>query len=108
MYFNVYPARIYLGDAGSLSFGATLAVVGLLTGKILALGIIGGVYVIIVSSSALQIISKMVFGKKLFPLSPFNMYLRHIGWEDPKIVIRLWLVAAIFAILGLWLALISR
>lgn len=108
LYFNVYPARIYLGDAGSLSFGATLAVVGLLTGKILALGIIGGVYVMIVSSSALQIIYKRAFGKKLFPLSPLHMYLRHIGWEEPKIVIRLWLVAAIFAILGLWLALISK
>lgn len=108
LYFNVYPARIYLGDAGSLSFGATLAVVGLLTGKILALGIIGGVYVLIVASSALQIVARRVFSKRLFPLSPLHMYLRYIGWEEPKIVIRLWLVAAIFAILGLWLALISK
>lgn len=108
LYFNVYPARVYLGDAGSLSFGATLAVVGLLSGKMLALGIIGGVYVLIVGSSALQIFWKRVFGRKLFPLSPLHMYLRHIGWEEPKIVMRLWLVAAIFAIFGLWLALLSR
>jgi phospho-N-acetylmuramoyl-pentapeptide-transferase len=108
LYFNVYPARIYLGDAGSLSFGATLAVIGLLSGKILALGIIGGVYVLIVGSSALQIFWKRFFGKKLFPLAPLHMYLRFIGWEEPKIVLRLWLVAAIFAIFGLWLALLSR
>ncbi len=108
LYFNVYPARVYLGDAGSLSFGATLAVIGLLSGKILALGIIGGVYVLIVASSAIQIFWKKVFGKKLFPIAPLHMYLRYIGWEEPKIVIRLWLVAAIFAIFGLWLALLSR
>lgn len=108
LYFNVYPARIYLGDAGALSFGATLAVVGLLTGKILALAIIGGVYVLIVLSSGLQLFSKKFLGKKLFPVSPLHMYLRYIGWEEPKIVMRLWLTAAIFAIFGLWLALLSR
>jgi phospho-N-acetylmuramoyl-pentapeptide-transferase len=108
LYFNVYPARVYLGDAGALSFGATLAVIGLLSGKILALGIIGGVYVLIVGSSAMQIFWKKAFGRKLFPLAPLHMYLRYIGWAEPKIVIRLWLVAAIFAIFGLWLALLSK
>lgn len=108
LYFNVYPARIYLGDAGSLSFGATLAVVGLLTGKILPLGIIGGVYVIIVASSAIQLLSKRFLGRKILPVTPFHMYLRYIGWEEPKIVTRLWLAGAIFGIFGLWLALISK
>lgn len=108
LYFNVYPARIYLGDAGSLSFGATLAVVGLLTGKILALAIISGVYVLIVLSSSLQIVSKKFLGRKILEVSPLHMYLRYIGWEEPKIVIRLWLTGAIFAIFGLWLALLSR
>jgi len=108
LYFNVYPARIYLGDAGSLAFGATLAVIGLLTGKILALAIIGGVYVVIVSSSAMQMISKKFFGKKLFPVAPFHMLLRYIGWEEPKIVMRLILAQALFAIFGLWLALVTR
>lgn len=108
LYFNVYPARIYLGDAGALAFGATLAVVGLLTGKILALGVIGGVYVIIVASSALQIISKRFFRKKIFTVAPIHMYLMYIGWEEPKIVLRLWLVGGIFAVFGLWLALLSK
>lgn len=108
LYFNIFPARIYLGDAGSLSFGATLAVVGLLTGKILALAIIGGVYVLIILSSTIQILSKKLLGKKIFPVSPLHMYLRYIGWEEPKIVMRLWLTGAIFAIFGLWLALLSR
>src|SRR3989344_6395769 len=108
LYFNVYPARIYLGDAGSLAFGATLAVIGLLTGKILALAIIGGVYVVIVTSSAMQMVSKKFFGRKLFPVAPFHMLLRYIGWEEPKIVMRLILVQALFAFFGLWLALVTR
>lgn len=108
LYFNVYPARIFLGDAGGFAFGATLAVVGLLTGKILALAIIGGMYIIIVSSSLLQILSKKFLKKKLFPVAPIHMYFRYIGWEEPKIVMRFWLAGAIFAILGLWLALLSK
>lgn len=108
LYFNVYPARIYLGDAGALAFGATLAVVGLLTGKILALTIIGGVYVIIILSSLIQIFSKRFLGRKIFPVAPIHMYLKYIGWQEPKIVFRFWLVGALLAIFGLFLALTFR
>lgn len=108
LYFNVYPARIYLGDAGALAFGATLAVVGLLTGKILALGIISGVFVVIVASSAIQMFSKRFLGRKAFPVAPIHMYFKYIGWQEPKIVFRFWLAGAIFAIFGLWLALLYR
>src|SRR3989344_2627104 len=72
LYFNVWPARIFLGDAGAFAFGATLAVVGLLTGKILALAIIGGMFIFIISSSLIQIFSKKFFGKKVFPVSPIH------------------------------------
>jgi len=108
LYFNIWPARIFLGDGGAFAFGATLAVVGLLTGKILALAIIGGMFVIIVASSFLQIISKKVFKKKVFPVSPIHMYFKYIGWEEPKIVTRFWLAQGLFAILGLWIAFLSR
>lgn len=108
LYFNVYPARIYLGDAGAFGFGATLAVVGLLTGKILGLTIIGGMYIVIVTSSLLQILSKRILKRKVFPVAPIHMYFKYIGWPEPKIVFRFWLAGAIFAIFGLWLALLSR
>lgn len=108
LYFNIWPARIFLGDAGALAFGATLAVVGLLTGKILALAIIGGMFVIIVSSSLSQIISKKFFGKKILPVSPIHMYFKYLGWEEPKIVVRFWLAQGLFAIFGLWIAILSR
>lgn len=108
LYFNVFPARVHLGDAGAFSFGATLAVVGLLTGKILALAVIGGVYVIIILSSLLQIASKKIFKRKIMPIAPIHMYFKYIGWEEPKIVMRFWLAGSMFAIFGLWLALLSR
>lgn len=108
LYFNIWPARIFLGDAGSLSFGATLAVVGLLTGKILAVGLIGGMFVVIALSSLAQILSKKIFKRKILAVSPIHMYFKYIGWEEPKIVIRFWLAQGLFAIFGLWMALLSR
>lgn len=108
LYFNVYPARIYLGDAGAFGFGATLAVIGLLTGKILGLAVIGGVYIVIITSSLIQILSKRILKRKVLPISPIHMYFKYIGWEEPKIVMRFWLAGVIFAIFGLWLALLSK
>lgn len=108
LYFNIWPARIFLGDAASFGFGATLAVVGLLTGKILALAIIGGMFVVIVSSSLVQILSKKIFKRKIFPISPLHMYLKYIGWEEAKIVNRFWLMQGLFAIFGLWIASLSK
>jgi phospho-N-acetylmuramoyl-pentapeptide-transferase len=104
LYFNVYPARIFLGDVGALSFGATLAVVGLLLGKILALVVIGGFFIIEITSSLLQILSKRFLKKKLFSVAPFHLWLRNLGWEEPKIVFRAWLAGIMLAFLVLLLA----
>ena len=106
LYFNVYPARIWMGDVGALAFGATLAVVGLLIGKIVAVFVIGGIFVFEGASSLIQIISKKYFHRKVFPIAPFHLTLQSIGWEEPKIVMRAWLAGLMLAIFGLWLALI--
>lgn len=107
LYFNIYKARIWLGDVGSMSLGAALAVVGLLTAKIFVVVIIGGVFVLEAGSSLLQILSKKYLGKKLFPASPLHLYLQKRGWEEPKIVMRAWLLGFFFAVLGLYLAFIK-
>ncbi|HUW21982.1 MAG TPA: hypothetical protein VMW41_04970 [Candidatus Bathyarchaeia archaeon] len=106
LYFNVYPARLWLGDVGALSFGATLAVVGLLIGKIAALAIIGGLYIVEISTSLIQILSKNFLKKKAFAVAPFHLWLQNRGWEEPKIVMRAWLAGLILALFGLWLAVI--
>lgn len=104
LYFNIFPARVFLGDTGSLSFGATFAVIGLILGKAFALPIIGGVFIIEIGSSAIQIIGKKYFHRKLLPVAPFHLYLQNKGWEEPKIVMRLWLISIIFVIFGLMIA----
>lgn len=106
LYFNVYPARIWLGDVGALSFGATLAVIALILGKIIPLAIVGGLFIVEGLSSAAQIISKKYFGKKLLPAAPLHLTLQRNGWEEPKIVSRAWLAALMLAVFGLWLGLI--
>ncbi len=106
LYFNVYPARIFLGDVGALSFGATLAVIGLLLGKVMAVIVIGGFFIIEAASSLLQIISLRFFKRKIFPIAPFHLALQARGWEEPKIVMRAWLAQIMLAIFGLWLAMI--
>lgn len=106
LYFNVYPARIFLGDVGALSFGASLATVGLLTGKVIALLIIGLPFIVNGLSSLLQIVWVKVFGKRLFPIAPLHYYLLKIGWTEPKIVQRAWLINIVLVIFGIWLSVI--
>jgi phospho-N-acetylmuramoyl-pentapeptide-transferase len=106
LYFNIYPARLFLGDVGALAFGATLAVVGLLLGKIIALLVIGFIFVAEIGSSSLQLLSKKFRKKKVFPASPFHLWLQHYGWEEPKIVQRAWLVQIMLTLFGVWLALL--
>ena len=105
LYFNVSPARIFLGDVGALSFGATFAVIGLLLGKAFALVIIGGLFVIEAASSLIQILAKKFLGRRAFKVAPLHLYLQEQGWEEPKIVFRAWLAAMMLAFFGLFLAL---
>jgi len=106
LYFNIYKARLWLGDVGSLSLGAVLAVVGLLTGKVLALAIIGGIFVAEAGSSLIQLLGKRYLGRKIFPVAPLHLFLQNRGWEEPKIVMRAWLIGFFLAILGVFIALI--
>lgn len=104
LYFNIFPARIFLGDTGALSFGATFAVIGLILGKPYALIIIGGVFVIEIATSLFQLLSKKFLHRKLFPVAPLHLLLQLKGWEEPKIVMRMWVIAILLAIFGLMVA----
>jgi len=104
LYFNVYPARIFLGDAGALSFGAMMAVIGLMIGNIATLFIIGGLFVLELLSSLIQILSWKLRDKPFFKIAPIHHTFQAIGWEEPKIVMRAWLAGVMLAVFGLWLA----
>lgn len=104
LYFNVWPARIFMGDTGALSFGATIAIIGLITGSIFALLIIGAIFLIEIVSSAIQILGWKYLDRPIFPLAPLHHTFLALGWEEPKIVMRAWLAGIMLAIFGLWLA----
>ncbi|HSW48167.1 MAG TPA: phospho-N-acetylmuramoyl-pentapeptide-transferase [Candidatus Saccharimonadales bacterium] len=106
LYFNIYKARLWLGDVGSLSLGAVLAVTGLLTGRALTLVIIGGIFVVEVSFSLIQLLGKKFLGRKILSAAPMHLFLQNKGWEEPKIVMRLWLIGFILAVLGIFISFI--
>lgn len=104
LYFNIYKARIWLGDVGSMSLGASLAIIGLLTGKTVALAIIGGVFVLEAGSSLIQLLGKKILNRRLLPVAPLHLYLLRRGWGEPRTVMRGWLLGFFFAIIGLYIA----
>ena len=104
LYFNVFPARIWLGNSGAVSFGATLAVISLLLGKSVMLFVVGGLFVIDLGSSVLQTVFIRLFGRRLFTIAPLHHWLQVRGWPEAKIVQRAWLLGIILSVLGLWLS----
>jgi len=104
LYFNVYPARIWLGNVGSLSFGATLAVIAILLGKTGVLFLIGFFFVLEAFSQLIQVVVVSITRKPAFPVTPIHYWLQSLGWPEPKIVMRSWLFTLITAVFGLWLS----
>lgn len=103
LYFNVFPARIFMGDVGSLAFGASLAVVGLLLGKVFGLVIIGFIFFFEILSSLIQLLSKKFLKRRVFIAAPFHLSLQKHGWEEPKIVQRAWIIQILLTLFGVWL-----
>jgi len=99
--YNFYPAKIFLGDVGSLALGGALASVAIFTRTELFLLIIGGVFVIETLSVILQVISVKLRGKLIFKMSPIHHHFELCGWKEPKIIIRFWIAGIILAIIGI-------
>lgn len=108
LWFNIHPARFFMGDTGSMGLGTTLGVVALLTNSALFLPVIGLLYVLESSSVLAQITSKKLFKKKLFRSAPIHHHFQAIGWPEPKVVMRFWIISAMSAIAGFILFLLDR
>ena len=108
LWFNIYPARFIMGDTGSLSLGATLGVIAMLTNSSLVLPIIGFVFVMEVLSDIIQIFSKKVFKRKVFLCAPLHHHFEAIGWPETKVTMRFWVIGAVTASIGLILGIIGR
>ncbi|MFH1098963.1 MAG: phospho-N-acetylmuramoyl-pentapeptide-transferase [Candidatus Uhrbacteria bacterium] len=108
LWFNIPPARFFMGDTGAMSLGICLGVIALLTNAPLLLPVIGLPFVIESLSVILQVASKRLRGRKLFHSSPFHHHLEAIGWSEPKIVMRTWVISGVTAALGLIVFLLDR
>jgi phospho-N-acetylmuramoyl-pentapeptide-transferase len=101
LWFNAPPAMVFMGDTGSLSIGAALGIVAVITKHELVLAIIGGLFVLETVSVIVQVASFKLTGKRVFRMAPLHHHFERKGWQEPTIVIRFWIIASILAIAGL-------
>lgn len=104
-WFNIHPARFFMGQTGSAALGATLGAVAMLTNSVFVLPIIGGVFVLEAGSSAVQILSKKLLKRKIFLSAPLHHHLEAIGWPETKVTMRLWVIGQILGAIGLMIGL---
>lgn len=104
IWFNIYPARFFMGDVGSFAYGMALGVVAMLTDTLFLLPIIGFVFVLEGGSSLLQVVSKRFFKRKIFLSAPVHHHLEALGWPETKVTMRFWVIGHVFGFLGLLLA----
>lgn len=105
LWFNIHPARFFMGDVGSFALGTSLGVVAMLTDSLFILPIIGLVFVLEAGSSLIQIFSKKVFKRKIFISAPLHHHLEALGWPETKVTMRFWVIAAVTSFIGVMVAL---
>lgn len=108
LWFNIYPARFFMGDTGAMSLGVTLGIIAMLTNYVLLLPLIGFIFVLESSSVIIQVISKKIRKKKVFLSTPLHHHFEAAGWPEPKIVMRFWIIVIITTSLGLVLFLLDQ
>jgi phospho-N-acetylmuramoyl-pentapeptide-transferase len=101
LWFNTYPASVFMGDVGSLPLGAALGTVAVISKHELLLLLVGGVFVIEAVSVIFQVASFKSRGKRIFLMAPIHHHFEMKGWEEPKVVVRLWIIAILLALLSL-------
>jgi len=101
LWFNAYPAQVFMGDIGALALGAALGVVAVVVRNEIVLLIMGGVFVIETASVAIQVISFKMTGKRVFRMAPLHHHYELKGWPEPRIIVRFWIITVILVLFGL-------
>ncbi len=107
LWFNIYPARFFMGDTGAVSLGATLGVVAMLTNSVIPFFIIVFIYIIESGSVAIQLTSKKIFKKKVFLAAPIHHHFEAKGWPETKVTMRAWIITVVMAIFGVLIAILG-
>jgi phospho-N-acetylmuramoyl-pentapeptide-transferase len=108
LWFNIHPARFFMGDTGAMSLGVTLGIIAMLTNQFLLLPLIGFILVIESGSVIIQVLSKKLRGKKIFLSAPIHHHLEAKGWPETKVTMRFWIISWVMATLGLIIAFLDR
>jgi phospho-N-acetylmuramoyl-pentapeptide-transferase len=101
LWFNAPPAAIFMGDTGSLALGGMLGAIAVATKHEIVLAIIGGIFVMEALSVIIQVTSFKLTGKRVFRMAPIHHHFEQLGWTEPQVVIRFWIVAVVLALIGL-------
>jgi phospho-N-acetylmuramoyl-pentapeptide-transferase len=101
LWFNTYPAQVFMGDVGSLSLGATLGLLAILVRQEIVFIIMGGVFVVEALSVILQVGSFKTRGKRIFRMAPIHHHYELKGWPEPRVIVRFWIVSLILVLIGL-------
>ncbi len=101
LWFNAPPAAIFMGDTGSLALGGMLGAIAVATKHEIVLAIIGGIFVMEALSVIIQVASFKLTGRRVFRMAPIHHHFEQLGWTEPQVVIRFWIVAVVLALIGL-------
>ena len=101
LWFNTYPAQVFMGDVGALALGAALGVVAVMVRQELVLFIMGGVFVMETLSVMLQVGSYKLRGKRIFRMAPIHHHYELKGWPEPRVIVRFWILSLVFVLIGL-------
>ena len=101
LWFNTYPAQVFMGDIGALSLGAALGVVAVVVRQEIVLAIMGGVFVVETLSVMIQVASFKLTGKRVFRMAPLHHHFELKGWAEPKVIVRFWIITVILVLIGL-------
>ncbi|HEY8537740.1 MAG TPA: phospho-N-acetylmuramoyl-pentapeptide-transferase [Steroidobacteraceae bacterium] len=101
LWFNTYPAQVFMGDVGALALGAALGIVAVIVRQEIVLFIMGGVFVMETVSVMLQVASYKLTGKRIFRMAPIHHHFELKGWAEPKVIVRFWIISVILVLVGL-------
>ena len=101
LWFNAPPAQIFMGDTGSLALGGLLGTVAVAVKHEIVLGIVGGLFVVETLSVIVQVISFKLTGRRVFKMAPIHHHFEQLGWSEPQVVVRFWIIAFVLALIGL-------
>ena len=101
LWFNAYPAQVFMGDVGALALGAALGIVAVVVRQELVLLIMGGVFVIETLSVIIQVASFKLTGKRIFRMAPLHHHYELLGWPEPRVIVRFWIITVILTLIGL-------